>query len=920
MMGQSGYNLYHLNTKKLDKYYYIKIFGEVTVAFKILNNTVLHNDSSVIVDELRLGDLNDQPTISDAVLIHDGAGNVTLQNVFFDAATIDVTSLTTDSIAEGTSNLYYTDARVIPVVNNIVDPQFAAATAADAVVLSTAQSYTDSVVSAGLGSLTTDDILEATNLYYTDTRVQSYLTTNSYATQAYADLAETSAINTANSYTDTRESAITTAYQAYADLAENDANSYTNAREAAITAAYQTYADQAETDAEAAAALDATAKANAAQTAAEATAAADATTKANAALASAQTYADQAEADAIATSNNYTNTQVTKTVIDGLDIEAASVQANSVALGTDTTGNYVATITGTTNEVEVTGSGTETASVTVGLPANVTVSNNLTVEGDLTVNGTTTTVLSSNTRINENLLYLNEGGESTITNAVGNGTQVTYTADNDYSVGYTVDITGVTPSSFNGIDLEVIASDSTSFTIASTNTDTYVSGGEAYGHAHVNVDLGWAGAYDDGTYAHAGVFRDATDGVFKVFEGYTPEPSAAVDINTSHASFLLADFEANNVIINGTPTSSNHATTKSYVDNAVSTGTDALDTDDVSEGTTNLYYTDARVDARIPTNVSTFTNDAGYITSFTNTTYSAGTGLDLTGTVFSIDNTVALKTELFSGDYGDLSNAPTDLVTEFMLDQHIGDSSVDGTVGNTIYHRILSAKTSAISDANDYTDTEISNLSIPTVPTNVSAFTNDSNYSTFTSNQATNTSSAVTFNRIVLSSTTDASASSTSHGLQVGTTAGQNIIVDTNEVMARNNGAVSALHLNADGGDVTINNNQTDKVTFSGGEITASGDITAYSDRALKRNIQTLENGLDKVMNMRGVTFLKDGKASLGVIAQEVETVIPEVVKQDQYGMRSVAYGNIVGVLIEAIKEQQEQIEKLQSEIANLKK
>ena len=138
--------------------------------------------------------------------------------------------------------------------------------------------------------------------------------------------------------------------------------------------------------------------------------------------------------------------------------------------------------------------------------------------------------------------------------------------------------------------------------------------------------------------------------------------------------------------------------------------------------------------------------------------------------------------------------------------------------------------------------------------------------------------------------------------------------------MARNNGAVSALHLNADGGDVTINNNQTDKVTFSGGEITASGDITAYSDRALKRNIQTLENGLDKVMNMRGVTFLKDGKASLGVIAQEVETVIPEVVKQDQYGMRSVAYGNIVGVLIEAIKEQQEQIEKLQSEIANLKK
>ena len=99
------------------------------------------------------------------------------------------------------------------------------------------------------------------------------------------------------------------------------------------------------------------------------------------------------------------------------------------------------------------------------------------------------------------------------------------------------------------------------------------------------------------------------------------------------------------------------------------------------------------------------------------------------------------------------------------------------------------------------------------------------------------------------------------------------------------------------------------------GDFTASGDVCAYSDRALKRNIETLQNGLDKVMNMRGVTFQKDGKESLGVIAQEVEEVLPEVVQQDTHGMRSVAYGNIVGVLIEAIKEQQKQIEELKSKI-----
>ena len=99
------------------------------------------------------------------------------------------------------------------------------------------------------------------------------------------------------------------------------------------------------------------------------------------------------------------------------------------------------------------------------------------------------------------------------------------------------------------------------------------------------------------------------------------------------------------------------------------------------------------------------------------------------------------------------------------------------------------------------------------------------------------------------------------------------------------------------------------------GEIIATGDVTAYSDRALKRNIQTIENALDKVIAMRGVTYQKDEKDGLGVIAQEVEEVLPEVVRKDGYGMRSVAYGNIVGVLIEAIKEQQKQIEELKSKI-----
>jgi hypothetical protein len=80
-----------------------------------------------------------------------------------------------------------------------------------------------------------------------------------------------------------------------------------------------------------------------------------------------------------------------------------------ITLGTDTTGNYVATITGTANEITVTGSGSESAAVTLSLPANVTIANNLTVTGDLTVNGNTTTLNTANLNVEDNFVLLNSG-------------------------------------------------------------------------------------------------------------------------------------------------------------------------------------------------------------------------------------------------------------------------------------------------------------------------------------------------------------------------------------------------------------------------------------------------------------------------------------------------------------------------------
>ena len=124
----------------------------------------------------------------------------------------------------------------------------------------------------------------------------------------------------------------------------------------------------------------------------------------------------------------------------------------------------------------------------------------------------------------------------------------------------------------------------------------------------------------------------------------------------------------------------------------------------------------------------------------------------------------------------------------------------------------------------------------------------------------------------------------------------------------------SHLYGDLTAGNMYVRDGSTTRFTFARttGDFTASGNVTAYSDERLKTNIRTIDNALDKVSALRGVYFDKDDKASTGVIAQEIENVLPEVVNNDgEY--KSVAYGNVVGVLIEAIKELKAEIEILKS-------
>lgn len=108
-----------------------------------------------------------------------------------------------------------------------------------------------------------------------------------------------------------------------------------------------------------------------------------------------------------------------------------------------------------------------------------------------------------------------------------------------------------------------------------------------------------------------------------------------------------------------------------------------------------------------------------------------------------------------------------------------------------------------------------------------------------------------------------------------------------------------------------------------GNNIVAGNNVTAVaflysSDRTLKTNILPINNALDKVNKLEGVSFnwKNSGGAELGLIAQDVEKVLPElVVTNPTTGLKSVKYGNIVPVLIQAIKEQQKEIDELKAKI-----
>ena len=104
--------------------------------------------------------------------------------------------------------------------------------------------------------------------------------------------------------------------------------------------------------------------------------------------------------------------------------------------------------------------------------------------------------------------------------------------------------------------------------------------------------------------------------------------------------------------------------------------------------------------------------------------------------------------------------------------------------------------------------------------------------------------------------------------------------------------------------------------------MTIAGTLTQNSDARLKKNIQPLQNSLQKILSLGGYQYnwkenYRDKSLQTGLLAQQVEQQMPELVKEDKEGIKSVNYSGMVPYLVEALKEQQQKFEKLEKELSD---
>ena len=370
-------------------------------------------------------------------------------------------------------------------------------------------------------------------------------------------------------------------------------------------------------------------------------------------------------------------------------------------------------------------------------------------------------------------------------------------------------------------------------------------------------------------------------------------------------------------------------------------------TDTIAEGSSNLYHTTARARAAISaTDVGgdgslSYNNTSGVITytgpsaAQVRAHFSAGEGIDISNGSVSGENASTSNKGIASFNSTDFSVSSgavslqaeriQDLVGGMVTGNTESGISVtyqdgDGTLDFNVNDPTISLTGAVTGSA---TMTNLGNVSIATTATadptltltgdasGSATFTNLGNASlSVTVANDSHTHDGRYFTESEANSRFAYKAGSTAHNFSVGSTLTVGNTGSSNIVMVDTNNGNRTIHCDSNYIGFLTQAGNWGAYCDDNGNFTASGNVTAYSDARLKDNIETIDGALDKVSAMRGVTFDKDGQRSTGVIAQEMQEVMPEVVMQDDEYL-SVAYGNLVGVLIEAVKELRAEVEEL---------
>lgn len=425
------------------------------------------------------------------------------------------------------------------------------------------------------------------------------------------------------------------------------------------------------------------------------------------------------------------------------------------------------------------------------------------------------------------------------------------------------------------------------------------------GSVVANPDLGIAGNYNDGTYRHAGFFRDASDGYWKVYDQYLPEPDASPYIDTSNSSFRIADFQANNVTLGKITTSSSQLVTN-------------LNSQYLNGQTGSYYTTAGNLSGTIPSGV--LGNSSLYVGTTAIALNRASGSQSLTGVSIDGNAATATSADNIDGIAFKNSNSTSSFVVDTQATNGIGYSSgytLFGQSDGGVYCSTHSAdwqhqingdfRTGQIAIRGKNSGTwqswrtvlDSSNYSSYALPLGGGTVTGTANFNS--SQNHSYVGQAGTLVAYASPGTTGATMSFHRPGYYA-----INLGLDSDNVFRIGGWSASSNRLQMD----------------MSGNLTMAGNVTAYSDIRLKENIKVIENALGKVLQIRGVTFTRNDqedkeKIYSGVIAQEVERVLPEVISEDNEGIKNVAYGNMIGLLIEAIKEQQKQIDELKTHIGN---